>query len=334
MFPKDIRLQITPRCNQYCKHCFAASTSEVKSRVLTDEEVLWVVDQIAREGLQALSITGGEPLLRKELVFKILSKFQGRSTVITLNTNGWFLNEQLARQLKQLGLNIAQISLDSVNSEKHDTFRGAKGSYDRAVQAIENCVNVGLKTHVRVTITSFNFDEMPELFKLVMNKNVHRLVVKPLIPSGRGGITSEKPNYEQHRKAIADLINQLEIHPNVPREYIQFLSPCFPFLINEEYTEYTEKCECGEGLAFITANGDVKPCGYTHMILGNLRGTPLEKLWTETPFLLKWRRTRLNEKCLTCEYAEICQGGCRAAAYETTGTLIHPDPLCWLEASK
>jgi len=334
MFPKNIRLQVTPRCNQSCKHCFASSTSEVRSKELSDNEFLSVIDQIAGVDLEALTITGGEPLIRQKLVLKILERIKDLPIMKTINTNGWFLSESVARQLKQAGLDRAQISLDCVNPEEHDDFRGAKGAYKYAISAIENCVNMGIKTHVRATITSFNYDKMSKLLKLVLDKDAQRFIVKPFIPSGRGLTATEQLTYDQHRQAINDLIKYLKNNPDVSREQVQFLSPSFTFLISEEYAEFAEKCECGEELAFIAYNGDVQPCGYAHVVLGNLIDTPLKKIWAESPFLLKWRKTRLNEKCVTCKFAEICRGGCRAAAYETTGELTHPDPLCWLEITK
>jgi radical SAM protein with 4Fe4S-binding SPASM domain len=333
-FPSDIRIQITSRCNHYCGHCFASSNDETTIEQLSDAEFLSLIDQIAHEELGAITITGGEPLNRSELIFKILEQLQNHPATKTINTNGWFLTKPRVIRLKEAGLNVVQISLDSSIKEKHDSFRGLRGSYDHALKAIEDSVAVGLETHVRITITSFNFDEMPAIVDLAIKKGAHRLVVKPLVPSGRGSHSIEPLSTEQHKRAVADLLKQIHVNPKLTQDYVHFLTPCFPFLVDKEYVKYSKPCECGNGLAFIACNGDVQPCGYAHLVLGNLLETSLEDIWSNSPDVREWRDNTLNGKCLVCEFGEICRGGCRAAAYETTGSLTIPDPTCWLEESK
>jgi radical SAM protein with 4Fe4S-binding SPASM domain len=332
--PNDIRLQITSQCNHHCSHCFASSNDGKQIKELSDSEFLSLIDQIVHEELRAISITGGEPLVRSSLVFKILERLRGYEVTKTLNTNGWFLTLPTAIRLKEAGMNIVQISLDSSIEEKHDSFREMRGSHERALDAIENSAKAGIETYVRTTITSFNYDEMYSILELALKKGAHRLVVKPFILSGRGSRYCKTLTPEQHRRAVADLLSQIRSDPNLTHNHIQFLTPCFPFLVDKEYVQYAEACECGDNLAFIACNGDVQPCGYAHLILGNIMETSLESMWINSPDLLDWRENRLNEKCLDCEFGELCQGGCRAAAYETTGNMTSPDPACWLEESK
>ncbi len=175
MFPSDIRIQITSRCNHHCGHCFASSTNGAAIEELTDVEFLNIINEITHEELSAISITGGEPLVRSELVFKILERLRNHPATKTLNTNGWFLTRPIAKRLKEAGLDIVQISLDSGNEKKHDSFRELRGSHDRALKAIENSVKSGLETHVRVTITSFNYDEM----RVHHRKSCHRFSLSP-----------------------------------------------------------------------------------------------------------------------------------------------------------
>ncbi len=331
--PNDIRLQITSQCNYHCSHCFSSSNENDANTDLSDSEILRLLNQILHENLTAISITGGEPLVKSELVFKILKRLHGYPITKTLNTNGWFLSLPTAIRLEESGMNIVQISLDSSTEEKHDSFRKMRGSYRRALEAIENSAKAGLETHVRVTITSFNYDEMPTILELVFKKGATRLVVKPLIHSGRGSHECKPLKPEQHKRAISALLNSIHSNSNLTYNHVQFLTPCFPFLINQEYVHYKDPCECGDGLAFIASNGDVQPCGYAHLTLGNILETSLESIWSDSPHLRRWRETRLNGKCLVCEFKGICQGGCRAAAYEATGDMISPDPACWQEES-
>ena len=328
-FPSDIRLQITSRCNLNCQHCFTSSRIQSNNGELNNDKFLSLVDQIVDQRTKALSITGGEPLLRKDLVLRILERLNGHPAVTTLNTSGWFVNMKMAKKLKEAGLQKVQISLDSHEPKTHDRFRGMKGSHTRAMRAVVNCVKVGLKTLIRTTITPFNFDSMPEILDLILTKGSQGLVVKPLIPSGRGLQMDEPLTNEQHKRAIIDLIDMIRMDSRVSQEYVRFLSPCLPFLIDSDFAVNAEKCECGERLAFITSMGDVQPCGYTHRVLGNILEMPLSSIWTESRFLKNWQENRISGKCKSCGFVQTCEGGCRAAAYETTGRLDVPDPMCW-----
>ena len=214
-FPSDIRLQITSRCNLNCQHCFTSSRIQSNNGELNNDKFLSLVDQIVDQRTKALSITGGEPLLRKDLVLRILERLNGHPAVTTLNTSGWFVNMKMAKKLKEAGLQIVQISLDSHEPKTHDRFRGMKGSHTRAMRAVVNCVKVGLKTLIRTTITPFNFDSMPEILDLILTKGSQGLVVKPLIPSGRGLQMDEPLTNEQHKRAIIDLIDMIRMDSRV-----------------------------------------------------------------------------------------------------------------------
>ncbi len=279
--------------------------------------------------VKAISFTGGEPLLRLSLVLGMLNKIKETPVVTTLNTNGWFLDMSTAKSLKDAGLGRVQVSIDSSIPEKHDSFRGTRGSHERALSAIENCFSKGIDVYARVTITSFNFNELREILHIVMKRGGQGIIVKPLVPSGRGKNIDETLSREQHMFAVTSLLEAIKSDSQIEREHVQFLTPSYPFLLGSEFVEYSDCCDCGEKLAFVASTGDVQPCGYTHYILGNLRERTLEEIWNDAPFLREWREKRVSGKCVSCEFADICRGGCRAAAFETTGRLDIPDPLCW-----
>lgn len=312
-----------------CEHCFASANENHENRDLPDSEFLLLFDRILRPEVRAISLTGGEPLMRSGLVIEMLDRIKDTGITTTLNSNGWFLDNSLVKKLKESGLSQVQVSLDSSTPENHDAFRKKEGSYRHVMDAIRNCANNGLPIYARVTITSFNYNEMPGILHLVQENGGQGIIVKTLVPSGRGQNSESRPSREQQISAVTSLVESVKTDLDATNEKVKFLTPSYPFLIDSQFVKYSDPCECGDKLAFISSSGNVQPCGYTHYVLGNLNETSLEDIWNKSPFLLNWRKKRLNGKCLSCKFSAQCNGGCRAAAYETNGSLDTVDPLCW-----
>ncbi len=87
---------------------------------------------------------------------------------------------------------------------------------------------------------------------------------------------------------------------------------------------------CGKLSLNIRANGDVTPCGFIPVVIGNLLVDDLKDLWDGSKVLERMRNKKPKEKCLTCKHYEDCLGGCTARAYATTGDFDSPDPHCWV----
>ncbi len=312
-----------------CEHCFASANNGNENSDLPDNDFLLLFERILRPEVRAISFTGGEPLMRSDLVIKMLDRIKNTGITTTLNSNGWFLDNSLITKLKESGLSQVQVSLDSSTPEKHDAFRKKKGSYRHVIDAIRKCSENGLPIYARVTITSFNYNEMRSILNLVLENGGQGIIVKTLVPSGRGQNSESRPSREQQISAITWLVEAVKTSPDSTNEKVKFLTPSYPFLIDSQLVKYSDPCECGDKLAFISSSGNVQPCGYTHYVLGNLNEKPLEYIWNSSPFLLDWRKKRLNGKCLSCKFSAQCNGGCRAAAYETSGNLDTVDPLCW-----
>ncbi len=312
-----------------CEHCFASANNGNENRDLPDSDFLLLFDRILRPEVRAVSFTGGEPLMRPGLVIEMLDRIKKTGITTTLNSNGWFLDNSLVTKLKEYELTQVQVSLDSSTPEKHDAFRKKNGSYRHVMDAIRNCSDNRLPIYARVTITSFNYNEMCSILQLVLENGGQGIIVKPLVPSGRGQNSENCPSRQQQTSAITSLVEAVKANPDASNEKVKFLTPSYPFLIDSQFVKYNDRCECGDKLAFISSSGNVQPCGYTHFVLGNLNERSLEDIWNNSPFLLNWRKKRLNGKCLSCGFSAQCNGGCRAAAYETSGSVDTVDPLCW-----
>ncbi|MFQ6061487.1 MAG: radical SAM protein, partial [Thermoplasmata archaeon] len=246
-------------------------------------------------------------------------------------TNGILMSKNLASQLRDLGATEVQISIDGLE-ETHDSFRGRKGAFKKAVRAIEATKLEGIKTAVRVTMTEQNCGEIPRMLEFLSHLGIDAFRIRPFVSVGRG---SENERYIPSPEAMIEAFSYIEKEKrNFPFPF-QLITPTFHFL-GKKMPEHKSdryfvgfRCVCGKQLCAITPDGWVKPCGYFSVKLGNLREQKFVDIWNDHTFLDRLRSLdRLSEVCMNCKYLSYCGGGCRASAYENTGDLCATDPLC------
>lgn len=285
-----------------------------------------MVDQLADSGVVDLGISGGEPLLRRDLL-TIISHAKARGMSVGVATNGAKLSESLANQMASLDLNRLQISLDGPAAE-HDTLRRWPGLYDRAVASIRQARRAGLRVHVCCTITSLNVDVLDAFVESLMHLDVQRLNFSRYVPTGRGTDALDLPDsrwrsvVEQCAALKKRYLGQLEIVTHLAQQ----------ILVDDEVADMPAfiGCQAGRGQGCISANGTVLPCVLLPLPLGNLRKSSFRKIWESAPVVrLLQDREHLRDRCGDCGVRDRC-GGCRALAFARTGDFLASDPRCWL----
>ncbi len=286
---------------------------------------------LKENGMKLLTMTGGEPLTRRDFVLELGRFLNSHGIRYRVFTNGLLMNEELASKLKERGISEVQISIDGLE-KTHDAFRGMDGAFQRAIEAIKAAENEGIKTAVRLTITEQNHEEVPEVVDFVSELGVDAFRVRPFVSVGRGS-EHEKyiPSPQAMRQAFAHIKKKMK---ELPFPF-QLITPSFHFLDKDTPDNVADKtfvgsrCVCGKQLCAITPDGWVKPCGYFSIKLGNLREKKFAEIWNDNEFLDKMRSIdQLSDMCMNCKYLVYCGGGCRASAYENTGDLCATDPLC------
>ena len=145
---------MTRRCNLKCVHCYAQSEDIDYDNELTHEQSLAMMDDLADFGVPVMLFSGGEPLIHPRLVeYAQYAVSKGMRAVIS--TNGTLITKEKAKQLKEVGLSYVGISLDGLE-KTHDMFRGVPGSFKKAMRAVENCQEAGIKVGLRFTINKRN----------------------------------------------------------------------------------------------------------------------------------------------------------------------------------
>jgi MoaA/NifB/PqqE/SkfB family radical SAM enzyme len=190
--PIGAKLEITYACNLRCGFCYTDSPRRTLERTpeLSDAQWREVVDQSLELGIVEAVVTGGEPLLRKELTLEIVETLAGAGVGVTLNTNGWFVDEEAARRLGGAAGVTAHVSLDGARAGLHDASRGVPGSWRRAVEGIDWLLSAGVGVCVVHVVTPDNADAVPDFLEQMWTLGVPWVRVTPVVVTGgaaRGG---------------------------------------------------------------------------------------------------------------------------------------------------
>ncbi|WP_144796790.1 TIGR04347 family pseudo-SAM/SPASM protein [Halorubrum depositum] len=345
----------TKRCNLYCEHCYAAADKERAPNELSTAEGKALIDDLAEFGVPVLLFSGGEPLVREDLA-DLVAYADDAGIRPVLSTNGTLLTRESARELKAAGLKYAGVSVDGL-PERNDRIRGEEGAFDAAVRGIEACLDVGLKTGLRYTITEHNVEDLAGVVDLLVDVGVDRFCFYHLDYGGRGAeIADVDLSPEATRKAVADLCD-------LTREYHAAGEEIETLLVGNyadagHLVEYADR-EIGTDRArliydHLRRNGgdptgervaDVDPVGNVHLTQfwqgyspGNVRDRSFGAIWSDesNPLLagLRNREERLTGRCADCAYKGICRGGSRLRALSAHGDPFAPDPKCYLTESE
>ena len=331
-------------CNLKCKHCYQRADKPLPDE-LTTEEAKNLIDQLAEAGTVAIAFSGGEPLLRKDFL-EVASYAKSKGFYIAVATNGTFITEEVAKKIKE-AVDYVEISLDGPDAETHDNFRGIPGAFNKTIQGIKNCVKNGIYTCIATTVTRHNLKMVPKIKELAENLGVNRIIFFNFIPVGRGINISKDDIRPEEREILLNYILKqnysgcsLEILSTAPQfarvavEHEKGI-PLGHFYAGkdikgkiEALAKFLGGCGAGRIYCCVEPNGDVQPCVFMPIKVGNVREKRFLEIWHNSPVLRKLRnRSLLQGACATCEYKEIC-GGCRARAYAYFNDICAPDPGC------
>jgi|GEM_PF-1932158 len=318
--PRSFVFRVTNRCNLRCKYCASNSSLEVKEKEKEFSTSEWerIIEDCSRLGLRKVAISGGEPFCRNDL-FEIISIIRKNGIKIKVNTSGWFIDKEIAKRLKSDGVSTVQISVLSSKEELHDELKGKKGSHERALKAIQNCVDEGLNVLFSTIALRQNIDDIPNMAKMCDSLGAY-FYVKRYHPAGRAHLNRLlAPSKEEYRKTIL------------------FLKDYYGEELTNAFYKYVHaiRGSCLAGLSLcILSDGKVTPCAELPIVIGDLKKETIEEVWTKSwetePCVSIRKREGLNCICSSCKILEICGGGCRADAYGFTEDIKGEDPYCWL----
>jgi radical SAM protein with 4Fe4S-binding SPASM domain len=257
------------------------------------------------------------------------------------------ITEENARKLKELGYDYIGISLDSINSEYHDKFRGYEGAFSLTIKGIQNSIKYGIDVGIRTTVTKYNVLEIPKMIDFAAKIKAKRVSLYLLDTIGRAvNIVSDLPTKDQLIKLSKELIEkakeyktQLEIQL-VRGNFIGIYVADQIANNKDDFIKYLKMIEaqgdCGRKTISIYPDGTVRPCQFIEdYIIGDLREQKLKDILNlSNKNLEKFVNLSENlrgERCSSCLFKKICGGGSRGRAKVVNKDFWGDEPLCFLD---
>ncbi len=318
--PLIVSWNVTRKCNMKCSHCYInAGAGELKNELNTEESKR-LIDQIAEVSRPLLILSGGEPLLRSD-IYELIRYGTQKGLRMGLGSNGCLIDAKAARQLKEAGIKTVSISLDSHLPAQHDEFRGVEGAWDKAVNAIKLLRENDVLVQVNTTLTQQNYDQIDDIMSLAEQIGVENFHLFFLVPTGRGAkIADISPvMYEDMIKNTFAKTgrHRLNVRPSCAPQFMRIAKD-----MGLDMRQWIRGCIAGMYYCRVYPIGDITPCPYLPVKLGNVRETSFKQIWFNSPIFKALRDPEeLKGKCGACEYKIVC-GGCRARAYGLSSDFI------------
>lgn len=303
-----IQIEVTSSCNFNCKHCY--NQGNVSSIQLPFDKITEIIDDAVYMGVNRICITGGEPLVRKD-IRDILRYIDGKNIECELFTNGFLLDEEYCEFLNDVHVSKMRISLDGKDAETHDTFRNKKGSFNKVINAIKKLKELNIPIEINSVVHRGNINDV---------KGLCDFFEKELEVKHKLDFVAKIGNAKENYNAISVDID----------EYCEGVYPYVKDIVQREKgckSKNVHYCGIGNTFVYITSDGLVKLCPSIDdkFNYGSIKDKRFKELWT-CKMVNKYR----NISCKyidECEYSNICKGGCRNRALLFGNNLDDPDKV-------
>ncbi|MDD5557124.1 MAG: radical SAM protein [bacterium] len=330
--PYYVDWAITRRCNLRCAHCRGNPAGE-----LPTGRALELVGEMASLRPRWILVEGGEPLMREDL-FDVLGRARALGLETFVITNGMLLDDGAVARLAEIGVRV-MVSIDSPDPETFGRLREG-ADLGTVVSAARRAAAAGILSAVNATLSLGNLDQIPDLFRLSADigaPHVNLLGLKPC------------EGYDRMRLGPAEYRRAIEAACRSSRDErigLFFDEPFFETAAREwgcargpaggaSAITISEEAGCIIGkYIFMTSTGEVWPCSFSPLVMGDVAREPLPAVWErmgrDARLLEIMDRRSRKGACGACRFAASC-GGCRARSHGTGGDWLAEDPVCPLK---
>jgi len=329
--------ETTRACDLACQHCRASAEPRRAPDELTTEEGKRLLDEARAMGCPVVVLTGGDPAKRPDLV-ELVAHGAARGLRMALTPSATpLVTPTLLRDLKRAGLARLAISLDGAAPRAHDAFRGVTGSWARTLEILGQARALELTTQVNTTVTRFNEPELERIAAALASVDIELWGVFFIVPTGRATEADllEPDAVERVLERLADIAER------APFDVKTTAAPHYRRVLLERKVRRTDVLGLadgigraprgvndGQGIVFVSREGDVYPSGFLPVACGNVRREGLTRTYREHPLFQTLRDPdALEGKCGACPFRRLC-GGSRARAHAVHGSPTASDPAC------
>lgn len=316
--PLHVHLEVIAACNLKCSHCFAGDLPR-RDTPLSLQEIEALFEDMAKMGSYRISLTGGEPLLRKD-IFEIIDLAIDYGLHPSLTTNGLLINEDIAREFGKRNHRMwLNVSLEGAISETNDTIRGT-GVSDEVIQRASM-----LGTHasfaLAFTLMRHNVHEVADYIQLAQTLGASTVIFRPLYPVGTAinFLDELMPTFEQYTEAM-NLLTEINVSSDMGMNVFSPSQQCETQAVIHD----PHSCGAGHRICSISVSGDVNPCSFlgSGFVADNIRHRSLSEIWHSSG---KFNEIRNHPGGTD----ETFNGGCCARSLVMSGSANAPDP--WVD---
>lgn len=328
LLPFSLLCELTFHCPLQCPYC-SNSTSYFHwlKKELSTEEWIRVLKEAQKLGILQVYFSGGEPLVRKDLI-TLIRTAHDLGFYSNMSTGGTLIHKELLKKIKEAGLDSIQLSIQDSRPESADLISGVKQSFEKKIEAARLIVELEIPLGINVVIHRHNIERISEIIDFAANLGAQRLELANTQYYGWALLNRKMllPSKNQVEKAAKEASRAKEKY----KGKMEIL-----FVIPDYYSPFPKPCMQGWGKIYMTvsADGTVLPCQSARDIrtlsFPNIRSDNLENIWWNSEAFNKFRGTDfLPEPCKSCPRKEIDFGGCRCQAYLLTADAAATDPAC------
>jgi pyrroloquinoline quinone biosynthesis protein E len=325
--PFGLLAELTYRCPLSCAYCSNPVDMAGYGDELTTAEWRRVFASAQELGVLQLHLSGGEPLLRRDLV-ELAATARELGMYSNLVTSALGLSRRRAEELRAAGLDHVQVSVQADEPAMSDRIAGTP-SFERKVEACQLVKELGWPLTLNVVLHRQNIDRIGEVLRLAEELGADRIELANTQYYGwawrnRGALLPSRAQLERAEPVVSAARKRLKGRMDVI------------YVLPDYYSRYPKPCMGGWAKRQLTVapNGDVLPCPAAQVIplpRASVREESLARIWAESPLFESFRGTDwMPQPCRSCDRREIDFGGCRCQAFLLTGDAARTDPVCHL----
>jgi radical SAM protein with 4Fe4S-binding SPASM domain len=299
---------ITHDCNLKCAHCFATENADHYNQLLNDDDWMALIDQLALIDNSRLFFTGGEPLVHPSFI-KLAKYASEKDIPIIIGTNATLIDKNMARNLRDIGVNEVRVSIDGSTSNTHDFLRG-EGALEKTKIGVKSLVDIGIPVICRTTIYKNNYNDLESIAHMLIDLKIIDWELKNILPSGRATINTELMNTTIERNYALESVLKISNDSQFEQIKIKLMEGTLNRNVTVPKCIKVAACPAGIRMMVAQPNGNIVPCGYlSKQVIGNVKCNTLVDVRERWAIMEK---ENLPSGCQSCKNKDICKGGCRA----------------------
>jgi radical SAM protein with 4Fe4S-binding SPASM domain len=296
--PVSGMIELTRRCNLKCVHCYLGEGDDRFGHgEMSTAQVCDVIDQITAAGCLYLSITGGDPMMRKDFP-EVYRHAREAGLLVTVMCDGVLVTEKVVELFKELPPSAVEISLYGATAGTYETITRLPGSFPRCVRGIRRLVEAGVKVRIKTVLMTLNAHEAEEMRALAADFGLPLRMDAAIFPCLH---TADKRPLDL--RVPPQQVVQIELaDAKAVRSWIEYLDRPAPEVPRDRL--YV----CGAGVTgfYIDPFGYIYPCMMTTRYRYNLLETDFATLWAERLGELHERQPRAGYECAGCDLQRAC----------------------------